>query len=122
MKLPIITEINSLAQFKDILANGDKKITIIKMGAKWCQPCKRIEPLVYQWADHLPDNVQMCYIDIDICIQLYSFLKKKRIVNGVPALLCYFKRETQDFIPDDSVIGADTNQINLFFQRCIQKC
>jgi thiol-disulfide isomerase/thioredoxin len=122
MKLPIITEINSLDEFKEILGRNDKKITIVKMGATWCQPCKRIEPLVYRWIDKLPDNVQMCLIDIDVSFQMYSFLKSKRIVNGVPALLCYDKKGSLfNAIPDDVVVGSDINQVNLFFDRCIRK-
>jgi thiol-disulfide isomerase/thioredoxin len=121
MKLPIITEIQSLEQLKAILSNS-QKITIIKLGAKWCSPCKRIEPLVYQWTDKLPNNAQMCFIDIDISFNMYSFLKSKRIVNGVPALLCYDKKNVFEPIPDDVVIGADPQQIHLFFERCIKKC
>lgn len=119
MKLPIITQIKSLNEFKEIVLKNE--LTIIKLGAKWCQPCKRIDPLVNQWVDKLPDNIQMCYLDIDISFNLYSFLKTKRIVNGIPALLCYNKTNVFEIIPNDVVIGADPTQINLFFERCIKK-
>lgn len=119
MRPSIITEIKSFDQFIDIISINTTAITIIKLSAKWCQPCKRIEPLVYQWADKMPDNVQICCIDIDVSIELYSFLKKKRIVNGIPALLCYDKTKT--IIPCDVVIGADTNQVNQFFERCLTR-
>ena len=125
MKPPIITEIQSLNQFQEILARNDKKITIVKLGAKWCAPCKRIEPLLYQWIDKLPDSVQICLIDIDLNTQFYSFLKTKRIVNGVPALLCYEKKsggdKTFDVYPDEVTIGADVGQVNSFFERCLRK-
>jgi len=120
MKLPIITEIHSLDKLKDIISKNE--ITIIKLGAKWCQPCKRIEPLVYNWVDRLPEQIQVCYIDIDISFNFYSFLKKNRIVNGVPALLCYYKKEAEiNTFPDDVVIGSDPVQANLFFERCIKR-
>jgi thiol-disulfide isomerase/thioredoxin len=124
MKPPIITDIQSLEQLQQILGSmqsNNVKMTIIKLGAKWCQPCKRIEPMVYQWMDKLPDNIQVCLIDIDISFNFYSFLKSKRIVNGVPALLAYYRKNVVEMIPDDVVIGADTKQVHLFFERCLLK-
>jgi hypothetical protein len=38
------------------------------------------------------------------------------MVNGVPALLAYYKTNTS-VIPDASVIGADLKQINIFFNK-----
>jgi len=121
MKLPIITEIKSLDHLRTILTNG-QKATIIKLGAKWCQPCKRIEPLVYKWMDVLPDTIQMCLIDVDISFEFYSFLKSKRLVNGIPALLCYAAKQDLSIIPDDVVIGSDLNEVHKFFERCIARC
>ena len=41
------------------------------------------------------------------------------MVNGVPAILCYNKG-TLTYVPDDFIIGANEEQINLFFTRCLQ--
>lgn len=121
MKLPVITEIKSMDEFKEILSKKNKKMTIIKLGAKWCQPCKRIEPLVYRWMDNIPDTIQICLIDVDISFNLYSFLKSKRIVNGIPALLSYETKSDTSPYPDDVVIGGDLQQVQLFFERCLKR-
>ena len=48
---------------------------------------------------------------------LYSFLKSKRIVNGIPVILCYKKGNTSYF-PDDSITGSLPNELHQFFLRC----
>jgi hypothetical protein len=63
------------------------------------------------------DNIQCAIIDIDKCFDVYSYLKSKRMVNGVPVILCY-KKGNNNFAPDDIVVGADKNKINEFFIRC----
>ena len=118
MPLPVITEIPSLDQFAEQL-KSNPGLLILKFGATWCGPCKRIEPLVHEWIEKLPENVQFCMIDIDDCFDLYVFLQKKKMINGVPGMLCYYKNNL-NYIPNDSVVGADANQINAFFERCIK--
>jgi thioredoxin 1 len=118
MPLPIITEISSLDQFAEQLKTNPG-LLILKFGATWCGPCKRIDPLVHDWVEKLPENVQFCMIDIDDCFDLYVFLQKKKMINGVPGILCYYKNNL-NYIPNDSVVGADANQINVFFERCIK--
>lgn len=118
MPLPVITEIPSLYQFGEHLKTNPG-LLILKFGATWCGPCKRIEPVVHDWVEKLPENVQFCMIDIDDCFDLYVFLQKKKMINGVPGILCYYKNNL-NYIPNDSVVGADANQVNAFFERCIK--
>lgn len=94
---------------------------IIKFGAEWCGPCKKIEGLVYDWFSKLsPDFLRTAMVDIDDedSFDLYAFLKNKKMINGVPTIL-FYKKGNLTYIPDDSVVGADPNQVNLFFQRII---
>jgi hypothetical protein len=48
---------------------------------------------------------------------LYSLFKNKRIVNGIPVILCYRNGNTT-VIPDDSVVGIKPNDLDAFFKRC----
>jgi len=118
MPLPVITDLQTKELFAQQLQNNPGLI-ILKFGATWCGPCKRIEPLVHSWLDKLPENVQFCMIDIDDCFDLYGFLQKKKMINGVPGILCYYKNNI-NYIPNDSVVGADVNQVNAFFERCVK--
>lgn len=92
-------------------------LVILKLGASWCGPCKTIKPVVDAFFASSPDNVICCDIDVDESFDLYAYLKSKKMVNGIPVMLCY-KRENTSFIPDDSVTGSDPVQLDAFFKRC----
>ena len=92
-------------------------LVIIKMGATWCGPCKKIKPVVDAFFASSPDNVICCEIDVDESFDLYSYLKSKKMVNGVPIIMCY-KKGNITYIPDDSVTGTDSAALDSFFKRC----
>ena len=92
---------------------------IIKFGAEWCGPCKKIEPLVNYWFSKFPSTIQGAIIDIDENFEIYAFLKSKKQVNGVPVILCY-KKGNQTWIPDEVIVGADEASVGRFFEKCIQ--
>jgi thioredoxin 1 len=115
--LPIITSVASLTDFQTILKNNPG-VVVLKMGAEWCGPCKRIHREVEQGFAAMPANVQKIMLDIDESIELYSYLKKKRRVNGIPAILSWNCGNDTD-VPDDGVLGGDGQQVIAFFQRVI---
>ncbi len=116
--MSIITEIENVASFTRALAENPG-IIILKLGATWCGPCK----MIAKQAHTLMNNIMasrtdvVCYdVDVDECFELYATLKHKKMVNGIPAILCWYKGNV-GIVPDDVVIGADAHQINLLFQR-----
>lgn len=117
--LPIITSVASLADFQEILRKNPG-VVVLKMSAEWCGPCKRIHREVEQGLAAMPANVQQVLLDIDESIELYSYLKKKRRVNGIPAILAW-NRGNDTEIPDDGVLGGDSAQVVAFFQRTVVK-
>jgi thioredoxin 1 len=112
----IITQFKSRDDFLRLLQNNPGLI-VLKMGATWCGPCKRIKPVLDGFFASSPDNVVCCDIDVDECADLYSYFKSKRMVNGIPVILAY-KKGNVSYIPDDSVTGADPSQLDQFFRRC----
>ena len=118
-RLPIIREIENLKHFADLLKENPGQL-LIKFGAEWCGPCKKIESSVKTWFEHMPATVQCAIIDIDESFEVYAFLKNKKMVNGIPVILCYYKGNI-NYIPNDSVVGADPRQIELFFTRCLSR-
>jgi thioredoxin-like negative regulator of GroEL len=119
MSKQIISEIPNRETFYHLLSNNPGLI-VIKLGAEWCGPCKKIEPFVNHCFSQMTKNVQCCIIDVDDNFQVYSFLKTKKMVNGIPVILCY-NQGNLNYIPDDIVTGSDQNQVNAFFIRCFQK-
>jgi thiol-disulfide isomerase/thioredoxin len=118
-KREVITSLEKLSDMSKLL-QGNPGVIIMKLGAEWCGPCKRIESLVKQCMDQAPSNVQCAIIDVDESLEIYSFLKTKKVVNGIPAILGYYSGNL-NYIPDEVVIGSDQNQVISFFQRCYKE-
>ncbi len=112
----IITQFENKEQFFSAL-KFNPGLLIIKFGAEWCGPCGLIHDLVYENFKKLPKEALCADIDIDNNYDLYSFLKSKRMIDGIPAILVY-KKGNDSYVPDDMVVGADNYQINEFFSRC----
>jgi thiol-disulfide isomerase/thioredoxin len=120
---------NKMEKTKQIISNFDNRdeflkllnvnpgLVIIKLGATWCGPCKKIKHIVDAFFASSPSNVICGDIDVDESFDLYSFLKSKRMVNGIPAILCYNKGN-HNYVPDDMVTGADPVALDAFFKRC----
>lgn len=124
MSHEIITEleggVNGFIQF----LSTNPGIIIVKFGATWCGPCKTIavqaHGFMHDITNKYPSTVTCCDIDVDESFELYATLKHKKMVNGIPAILCWYAGN-DTIIPDDSVIGSDLNQIKQMFLRCAAK-
>jgi thiol-disulfide isomerase/thioredoxin len=115
-KKVIISHFQSRNDFMRLLDNNPG-LVIVKLGATWCGPCKKIKPVLDAFYATSPDNVICCDIDVDECTDLYSYFKSKKMVNGIPAILLY-KKGNNSYIPDDSITGADPVELDKFFRRC----
>ena len=112
----IISEISNRDAFFHLLQNNPGLI-ILKLGAEWCGPCQTIKDVVHGFFASSPPNVVCGDIDVDESFDFYAFLKSKKMVNGIPVMLCY-KKGNKTFVPDDAVTGANPAELNAFFKRC----
>ena len=55
-----LTDANSEAE----VTNSDKPV-VVDFGAKWCGPCKRLEPIVEELAKEYEGKVKIAKFDID---------------------------------------------------------
>ena len=115
----IITEIESRHMFLEMIKNNPGHI-VIKLGATWCGPCKRIESNVNEFFLKCPPNVLCGDIDIDESFDMYAFLKAKRMVDGVPSVLVYSKGN-ESFIPDEIHSGGDPVKFEAFASAMLYK-
>jgi thioredoxin-like negative regulator of GroEL len=116
MSKQVISEITNRQAFFNLLQHNPGLI-IIKLGSLWCGPCKLIEKSVHGFFASSPPEVVCADIDVDQSFDFYSFLKSKKMVNGIPVLLCY-KKGNATYIPDDIITGADPQGLHQFFSRC----
>lgn len=110
-------DFTSMDDFRTVL-NNNPGLVMIKFSAVWCKPCKQIEPFVKEWFSKMPNNIQTIVADIDDCIDIYGFLKTKKMLQGVPTILMYKKGNT-GYVFDDCVSGTNPTEYDLFFKRCL---
>ena len=95
-------------------------VIIMKFGAEWCGPCKKIEEFVKQNMELMPKEIRCIVIDIDEAFDAYAFLKSKKIVNGIPVCLAYYQ-DNIHYVPDNVVIGTNTEELKVFFKTCFDR-
>jgi thioredoxin-like negative regulator of GroEL len=116
MSKSVISEIANRDVFFHLLEHNPGLI-VLKLGAEWCGPCKQIKHVVHAFFATSPPEVVCCDIDVDKSFDFFSFLKSKKMVNGIPVMLCY-KKGNKSFIPDDSITGSHPEDLHKFFVRC----
>ena len=94
-------ELRTKEDLKMFLETQNPGVVILKFGASWCKPCQAIGPFILSRIARLSnDLITVVQIDIDDSINLYGFLKTKRLIQGVPTLFAYYKNN-KSCIPDD---------------------
>jgi thiol-disulfide isomerase/thioredoxin len=112
--------IQSIAEFESML-HTNPGILIIKVGAEWCAPCRAITPYVMARLALLSaDQFAAVAVDADASPEFYAYMKRKRMLPGIPALFAYIKGNTT-FVPDLQVIGSDQTAIDELFQQCMEE-
>lgn len=108
----IVTHIENRNVLMNLIKQNPGHI-VIKLGADWCAPCKKIEKDVKEFFSKCPLNVICCDIDIEESFDIYAYLKSKRMVDGIPTVLVY-SRGNESFIPDHIHSGGDTVSFSSF--------
>ena len=114
-----LTFTDNIESFKTEILQNNPGLVILKFSAEWCGPCKQIAGHVDECVDTLPENVLFYEIDIDKFIKVYGHFLNKKMVRGIPAMLCWEKRN-KTLIPDDSMNSSSISEVNQFFERCIE--
>ncbi len=111
--------ITSMSERKKLLSllNDNPGIIFIKFGAEWCGPCKRIDKFIHDKFNNFEDHIQTAIIDIDENLDIYAFLKSKKIVTTIPSIVCYLKG-TESYVPDDVICDSNIDNIEDFFKNC----
>jgi thiol-disulfide isomerase/thioredoxin len=109
---------------KKHLSETNYDVTIIKLTAGWCGPCKKIAPYIHMLNKQYKgvSNFEYIEIDVDHALDLYAFFKKMKMANGVPTFLS-FKKELYNpdtyYIPYKCITGADSRGLDLFYKASL---
>ena len=107
-------------ELQKILKNEKDKHIIIKFGATWCGPCKRIENVLNDCFLEMPDDVYCFDLDVDDNMELFGKLKSKKMVKTIPAILYYNCKNDRDdkwYLSDMSMFSSDNNDVLKFFKQ-----
>ena len=115
----VYTELADREAFQEVLDNNEG-IVILKFGADWCSPCKLIAPFIKSMMEKLPESFTVYDLDVDENFEIYAYLKSKKMVTGIPAMLAYYK-ENKTFASNPSISGANEEAYKTFFTACITK-
>ena len=110
----------SLEELQTILKEEKDKHIIIKFGATWCGPCKRIENVLHDCFLEMPDNVYCFDLDVDDNMEIFGKFKSKQMVKTIPALIyynCKNDREDKWYVSDMGLFSSDNNDVLKFFKQ-----
>lgn len=108
------------------LINSKYDFTILKFQADWCKPCKSIGPFVHDLVEekiqhfnkmNVKNKFIFVEVDVDECFDLYAYLKKKKMINGIPAIFLYSRElyskadPKELYIPHGSISGTNQDEI-----------
>lgn len=89
---------------------------VVKVGAAWCGPCKRIQEPWSAFADGAPDGVAAISVDCDQSPDLYAFLRGKRMVTGLPTIMAW-QFPSHEIACTASLSGGDPEKVAEFLRR-----
>jgi thiol-disulfide isomerase/thioredoxin len=94
------------------LLNKNESIIIVFFTGKNCAPCEKVKPYVTM----MEKKVSYSIYWVDNETDLYSAMKAKGQLKGVPSLLAYKKGNTS-IIADLSISGSNLNEVETFFEQ-----
>lgn len=99
------------ADFFSKLTENNSVIVIFFTG-KNCVPCEKIKPYVKEKMN----MYEIICLDRENDSDLYSAMRAKGQLKGVPSLLAY-KKGNLSIIADLSVSGSNVNEVECFFDQ-----
>ena len=103
------SDIITVEDFKNYLNDlDDDEITIIKAYAEWCEPCKKVAPLVEDIMERMGDNIKLIKVDISKFRKLTKYLK----IKAVPTFISFKGTDQMNFMT-----SGDPEKIKSFFRK-----
>eukprot|EP00922_Rhytidocystis_sp_ex-Travisia-forbesii_P014526 GHVS01021723.1.p1 GENE.GHVS01021723.1~~GHVS01021723.1.p1 ORF type:complete len:220 (+),score=45.57 GHVS01021723.1:52-711(+) len=97
----VTTEVESVEQYRQKLANCKDNLIVVQYSASWCGPCRQMKPIVTKWSNDMP-TVEFLTVDIDD----QSVLAEEEDIKHVPTFVL-IKNGTNV----EKLIGADAGKM-----------
>lgn len=115
----IVTQIQTREKYIRLIQSNHLGI-FIQFTANWCSPCKTIEPIINEFFKEMSSTILCCKLDIDLNSDIYNFLKRKKMINGIPCLF-YYDKDNHEIPPDAMITGANISKIKTFLNNIKNK-
>lgn len=110
----IVTKFDNRSQFEELL-RSDHHGVFVQFTASWCGPCKRISPIVSSFMRDNATKLVCCRLDVDQNADLYAFLKRKKLINGIPCLY-YYDENNHEVPPTSTITGGNEANVAAFLR------
>ena len=101
-----VLQITDEKNVKDFIKEYDDKCLIVQFNATWCQPCKKLRPILIDKTKK--ENVDLVQLDVDENEENAERFE----VNGIPRVLFFKKGE---LVYDHT--GADVTKLDNGFNK-----
>ena len=103
------------------IIENKKKPLFVKFTADWCGPCQNAKPTIDQWLkrDDIKNKIEYLEIDIDNSIDVYAYMKKMKMLNGIPTLFFYDMKNVS-FAPSLSTSTGNVEKISQYLKTVEQ--
>lgn len=109
-----MNQVNTIEEMNkiELFAKEKQKILLIKFGAKWCGPCKKLAPLIINIAEKQKKYIEVADVNIDEAKELCDLYKISAIPTCIIKGYAFTSGGSQDQPPEKEIIkGYKPEQI-----------
>jgi thioredoxin 1 len=101
---------------RDFIENREG-VRLIQFKASWCAPCRKVDPFVQELLRIIPPGIAFLSVDIDQDPEVYTLLRKRRLLVGIPSFVMYSADARLPHEPTHVVTGGNPKEVYHIFNE-----